>query len=190
MTPFGSLGSEHFSCFWGHLGLVFLHSFSAGSGAAVPCITCAAVPEVSGSSGCTAARGAGLTAVAGRGPGIKGLCAALAAGGAGVRGTNTRVWVTGSTVVPDVLVAGSTCHCWWEGRGCFFCSCPVCSQLCDSAATTAAAPATTAWVGLPLLYRHSRVCGAATGHCHCSTGVRVHTARLLLLPLTVTQATI
>ena len=67
-----------------------------------------------------------LSLVGAQGPGD--LYATPTARGAGIRGASlVLLWLL------MLLVAGSTCYCGeWAGRGYFFCSHPICSELCGS----------------------------------------------------------
>ena len=101
MLP-GSWGCEHVCCFWGCLGLVFLHWFSRGSNVAAPCTSCTAAPRLSGGTCCTAAMCAGFTVVA-VASGAQGLGDLQAAPflRTWCLGCCHWGWVTGSDVVPD-----------------------------------------------------------------------------------------
>ena len=162
VSPPGSPGCEHFCCFQGHLGLVFLHWLSMGLDAAVLFTTCAAVPMLFGSAGCTAAR-----------------CAVFMGVTIATEGQGTW-WLLCSP------------HCWWSWCwGCYhwrlshqFCCGSWCLWLWSQsdtargvwAAFSAPAPSTCSCVGwtIHIATQQAVTCGLGCPHLHSQSCEPLH----------------
>lgn len=161
MTPPESPGCKHFCCFRGHLGLVFLHWLSVSSDATVLCTTCAAVPELSGGAGWTTVRGARFMGVAVTSRDLR-TC------------IHPDWWRSWCWRCCHWELGHWFCYCSWHfwlqvppgtaggEKGCFFCSHPICSQLCRWSCHQ-----------LSPFHRCSHVWG-----CHCFVGIFACRARM------------